>query len=61
MSFILNGVRFHLNENVPPREFEGRYRLLFWHDGYKRWQQCGVTVDDREEAIGWAIRNFNFL
>ena len=52
--FKYRGVTFHLNDNntSPLREFEGRYRLLFWHEGYERWMEFGC-VNSKKEAQEW--------
>lgn len=58
--FIYKKTRFHLNDNgshnSPRREFEGKYQLLFWHDGYERWQQL-CTVDTKKEAMEYVREN----
>lgn len=52
--FKYKGVTFHLNDNSssPLREFEGKYRLLFWHEGYERWMELGC-VNSKTEAQEW--------
>lgn len=51
--FVYKGINFHLNDNgfpnSPRREFEGKYKLLFWHNGYERWQSVG-NVNTKKEA-----------
>ena len=47
--FKYKGRKFHLNDNYRHNEFEGRYVLLFWHCGWKRWQSI-TTVDSKKEA-----------
>lgn len=55
--FTYKGIKFHLNDNWngANREFEGKYQLLFWHEGYERWQQI-CTVDTKKEAMEYVRR-----
>ena len=52
--FTYKGIKFHLNTNGlpndPRREIEGRYILLYWNDGYERWQAL-TTTDTKAEAM----------
>ena len=57
--FTYKGIKFHLNDNGN-REFEGKYKLLFWHEGYERWQQC-TTVDSKKEAMEYAKKNYLYI
>ena len=47
--FTYKGIKFHLNDNHPKPEFEGKYKLLFWHEGQERWCQI-CTVNSKKEA-----------
>ena len=60
--FTYKGITFYLNDNSdsPLSEFEGKYKLLFWHKGYERWQQC-TTVDSKKEAMEYVKENYLFL
>ena len=49
-SFQYKGIRFHLNDNMWRNEFEGRYDLLFFHEGYEAWLPL-YSVDSKKEAI----------
>ena len=55
--FTYKGIKFHLNDNWngANREFEGKYNLLFWHEGYERWQQI-CTVNTKNEAMEYVRR-----
>ena len=55
--FTYKGIKFHLNDNWngANREFEGKYKLLFWHEGYERWQQI-CTVNTKKEAMEYVRR-----
>lgn len=48
--FKIKGTLYHLNDNHAHNEFEGKYVLLFWHEGYERWQSLG-TVNSKIEAL----------
>lgn len=52
--FKVGGIKFHLNDNPWRNEFEGRYSLLFFHEGYGRWQGLG-TVNSKLEARAVAL------
>lgn len=49
-SFQYKGIRFHLNDNGRKNEYEGKYILLFFHEGYEKWMSLG-TVDTKNEAL----------
>lgn len=52
---------FHLNDNRLPNgktpEYEGKYTLLMWHEGYEKWI-CKCTVDSKKEAVEYVKRNY---
>ena len=48
--FTYKGIKYHLNDNSPRTEYEGKYKLLFWHIGCERWQQL-CTVNTKKEAM----------
>lgn len=56
--FKYKGITFHLNDNwnVANREFEGKYKLLWWNEGYGYWAEL-ITVDSKKEAEH-AVREF---
>lgn len=54
--FEYHNIKFHLNDNAIDNDFEGRFVLLFWHEGFERWQRLG-TCDDVEEAKGLIDNN----
>ena len=49
-SFQYKGIRFHLNDNGRKNEFEGKYILLFFHEGYEAWLPL-YSVNSKKEAI----------
>lgn len=51
---------FHLNDNHGNREFEEKYDLLFWHQGYERWQKC-ANVNSKKEALEYVKSNYSYL
>lgn len=55
--FTYKGIKFHLNDNIGTevRYWEGKYKLLFWHEGYERWQQI-CTVNTKKEAMEYVRR-----
>lgn len=55
--FTYKGIKFHLNDNTGTevRYWEGKYKLLFWHEGYERWQQI-CTVNTKKEAMEYVRR-----
>ena len=65
-SWRYKGLEFHLNDNYdihnkPPRaEFEGRYKLMMWDDGYERWKTI-TTVQTKKEAQQLIVKNYGNL
>lgn len=62
--FTYKGIKFHLNDNGTKgsarSEFEGRYALLMWHEGYEKWiQKC--TVDTKQDALRYVRDNYLYL
>ena len=57
--FIYKGIKYHLNDNIgtETRYWEGKYKLLFWHEGYERWQQL-CTVNTKKEAMSYIKERF---
>ena len=57
--FTHKGIKFHLNDNIGTevRYWEGKYKLLFWHEGYERWQQI-CTVNTKKEAMEYVKKNY---
>lgn len=57
--FTYKGIKFHLNDNIGTevRYWEGKYELLFWHEGYERWMQI-CTVDTKKEAMEYVKKNY---
>lgn len=49
-SFQYKGIRFYLNDNGRKNEYEGKYILLFFHEGYEAWLPL-YSVDSKKEAI----------
>lgn len=64
--FTYKNIHFHLNDNYdihnkPPRaEFEGRYILMMWHEGYERWQRL-INVSTKAEAEEYVRKNFLYI
>ncbi len=59
--FTYRGVQFHLNDNWngANREFEGKYKLLWWNEwkeGHGYWSEL-ITVNSKAEAMR-AVREF---
>lgn len=59
--FTYRGIKFHLNDNWngANREFEGKYKLLWWHEWEKDhgyWAEL-ITVNSKAEAMR-ALREF---
>lgn len=53
--FTYKGIKFHLNDNWngANREYEGKYDVVFWHEGYGRWQSLfkANTKADAEYTV----------
>lgn len=49
--FAYKGIKFHLNDNWngANREFEGKYDVVFYHEGYERWMSL-FKADTKAEA-----------
>lgn len=58
--FSYKGIKYHLNDNIPRGEFEGKYKLLFWHEGRKGWHYL-CTVDTKKEAMEYVKKNYLLL
>ena len=62
--FTYKDLKFHLNDNGdkgnPYREFEGKYILLMWHEGYGKWIQK-ATVNTKKEALQYVKDNYLYL
>lgn len=62
--FTYKGIKFHLNDNGNKgdsrREFEGKYILLMWHEGYGKWMQKTI-VDTKKEALQYVKDNYLYL
>ena len=56
--FAYKGIKFHLNDNWngANREFEGKYKLLWWHESYGYWEEL-ITVNSKKEGEN-AVREF---
>ena len=57
--FTYKGLEFYLNDNSnsPLREYEGKYKLLLWHEGYERWQQVCI-VNTKKEALEYIKKRY---
>lgn len=51
--FECKGIHYHLNDNSRHNEFEGKYTLMVWREGYGKWISVG-TVDTKKEALKMA-------
>lgn len=53
--FTYKGIKFHLNDNWngANREYEGKYDVVFWHEGYEHWQSLfkANTKADAEYTV----------
>ena len=58
--FTYKNLAFWLNDNYTTREFTGKYTLLFWHKGYKRWQEI-AKVNSKKEAKAYVVANYNYI
>lgn len=58
--FTHKGIHFHLNDNYPRTEYEGKYNLMMWHDGYERWQRL-INVSTKAEAEEYVRKNFLYI
>ena len=54
--FQVDGLRFHLNDGYNPR-IEGKYRVVFWHEGYEQWRFV-CNCNSKAEAVR-TIRMFS--
>ena len=58
--FIIDGIRFYVGDNHWKNEFEGKYTLSYYNEGYGTWmQQC--TCSTKTEARKWARENVRYL
>lgn len=55
--FTYKGIDFHLNNNEYHNEFEGKYTLLFFHQGYEKWMRI-TTCDSKKEAMEYVRESF---
>jgi len=58
--FIYKGVKYHLNDNRPRNEFEGKYNLLFYNDSFDRWQKI-INCDSKKEAVAYVKKNYLYI
>lgn len=56
--FTYKGIKFHLNDNWngANREYEGKYDVVFWHEGYERWQSLFKT--NTKADAEYTVRQF---
>lgn len=60
-NFKIGEIEFSIQLNHHKNEFEGKYEMLFWHNGYERWQNVEHTFSTKREAHKWARENIKYL